>query len=65
MYEIETVTNILDEIIAYEVKFRKRQELVQANADRLRDEAIELMAREPKVEPDEDQLTDEARERRI
>lgn len=31
----------------------------------LGDEAIELMVREPKVEPDEDDLRDEERERRI
>ena len=33
-----------------------------AREDRLRDENIELMVREPDVEPDEDRLTDEARE---
>ena len=39
-----------------------RRELARENADRLRDEAIELMVRETTVEPDEDRLTDEARE---
>jgi hypothetical protein len=42
-----------------------RRELARENADRLCDEVIELMVREPTIEPDEDRLTDEARERRI
>lgn len=41
-----------------------RQELIRMDIDRLREEAIELMVREPKVELDEDRLRDEENERR-
>jgi len=38
--EIETITNILDEMIVYEAKFRKRREAQEAQArlDKLREE---------------------------
>ena len=40
MFEVENITNILDEMIAYEAKFRKRREAQEAQTrlEKLREE---------------------------
>lgn len=56
---IEPVRNFADEAGEREDAWEARREPLRMDEDRLRDEAIELMVREPQPEPDEDRIRDE------